>query len=283
MAAHRFERLGSGRLQLGTGVDRGASGARCARDGDCPATPVCYFKVISQVPTQTRRLRVRSTRGHFRAQKRSRTLDGEARKSLIIQHFIDVARPVSKSGFLTEVLVRFRPGAPSCFALARFAGFTSSKVAKQDALRSLGEGGLFLMHYVYLLYVQIQCPGNWLPILRSRIGEKPRRSSTTSSPVRVMPSQEKDSGDARRGLSRCRDPEKTSRLTSLQLRRGRDRSVAFVRKAFGQRCATHPAKLMVDNSAQRSFVPLCRPISWSPQDAYLANFTSALRRSSSAK
>ena len=38
LAAHRVGRLGSGRLQLGTGVDRGASGARCARDGDCPAT-----------------------------------------------------------------------------------------------------------------------------------------------------------------------------------------------------------------------------------------------------
>jgi hypothetical protein len=40
------------------------------------------------------------------------------------------------------VLVRFRPGAPSCFALARFAGLRQQKSAKQDAHRSLGAGEL---------------------------------------------------------------------------------------------------------------------------------------------
>jgi predicted GIY-YIG superfamily endonuclease len=46
--------------------------------------------------------------------------------------------------------VRVLPPPPSCFALTRFAGFAAFQCAKQDALRSLGEGGRHL-HYVYLL------------------------------------------------------------------------------------------------------------------------------------
>ena len=46
LAAHRVGWLGSGRLQLGTRVDRGVSGARCARDGDCPPTRACHFNVM---------------------------------------------------------------------------------------------------------------------------------------------------------------------------------------------------------------------------------------------
>src|SRR5262249_19558261 len=38
LAAHRFERPGSGWLHLGLGVDRSAPGARGAQDGDCLAT-----------------------------------------------------------------------------------------------------------------------------------------------------------------------------------------------------------------------------------------------------
>ena len=51
LAAHRVGRLGSGRLQLGPGVDRDAPGARGTRDGDCPATPA---EVQGDTPSRRR-------------------------------------------------------------------------------------------------------------------------------------------------------------------------------------------------------------------------------------
>src|SRR5260221_8697000 len=47
----------------------------------------------------------------------------------------------SKSGAGNGVSVRVRPGAPACFALRAPQDFTQALMAKQDALRSLGEGG----------------------------------------------------------------------------------------------------------------------------------------------
>jgi hypothetical protein len=45
------------------------------------------------------------------------------------------------------------PPSPPAFALraSRFAGLARSDIAKQDALRSLGKGGLLRMYYVYLI------------------------------------------------------------------------------------------------------------------------------------